>query len=1432
MSILGSSKVSFAAIITFSIAILLLAQRTSAFTFGNNNSFSNHYSISGNGRYVAFESDASNLVPNDTNNSRDIFVCDTVTSAVVRASVSTSGAQSDSESYEPSINFDGTKVAFRTNATNLDDNTTDTNGNQPDIYVRNLTANTTVRVSTSASGVQGPGESRFPAINADGTKVAFSTPNVLVAGDTNNRYDIYIKDLLTGALVIASTNSNGQQVFTNGGSNFPAISADGTKVAFVSDATDLALDATVTSDTNNAYDIFLKDMITSACTRISVDPTGHLSNDFSYDPVFSGDGTKLAFYSLASNLVPGDNNGIYDVFVRNLITNTTVRASVDAAGHESPPGNAAIQGSYKPSLNFDGTKVAFYTSETFASNDIQAEYNSYVKDLVTGIPTLVSVNAAGVSSSGGGIFPSITSGGTRVAFTSIGSDIVPGDSNGAYDVFVRDFVTSTTTVAGSSPPPACDPSPSGMVSWWPAEGNAHDVQDGHDGTLQNGTTFTAGIANQAFSFDGVNDSVDLGNWFNLQTFTIDMWVNPATSQGVFADIIDNNHTDTRSWVLQYQNVGEQYIFGAYAGGVGQNVTVSMTAEHWQHIAITRDTSNTLYMYLNGVLVDSAPGNGALVYDGSQFMRLSNWGGGGRYWNGQIDELHVFNRALSAAEIAAIYNASSAGVCTASTSPQMNVKGLSNNSISDGDATPSTTDGTDFGNANVGGTTVTRTFTIQNNGNAPLLLTGIPAVTISGTNAADFSVSSQPTSAIASGTSATFSVQFAPSSSGPRTALISIPNNDSAHNPYDFAIQGQGTIIPGCTYLAQPASADFTAAGGPGSFTVNTDSGCLWTASSDAGWINVTNGSGSGFSTVNYTVAANTSLARTGHISVNGLTTHTVNQAAAGPTMDVRGNGNSITDGDATPSTTDSTDFSSAVIGQGTVSHQFSINNTGGSALLLTGIPAVQITGTNASDFSVTAQPGSNTITPGSNDLFTVRFAPATGTAGLRTATVTISNNDTAHNPYDFAIQGTSTAPPDCSYSVTPTSTNFGVAGGLGSFDLITSAGCTWNAVPDSAWLHVTSSTSGSGPVTISYSVDVNAGVARTGHISAGGASHTVTQDAAGPNMVVRGNSITIPDGDTAPATADGTAFGSAVANSGSVSHQFAIHNTGGTNLLLTGVPAVQITGTNASDFSVTGQPLSNTVSPGSFVLFSITFSPSAAGTRTATVSISSNDIAHNPYDYAISGTGTSPCTYTINPVSADFTAAGGTGSFGLTTGAGCQWDAISDAAWLTVTDISGVIGSGSATIHYSVAANGTLSTRVGHINAGGQAHTVTQGASGPDLTGSFFPIEAAVCKTGNKGTQCRFRATMALSNIGSTDSTAFVVRFYVSEDDTVSTDDLLLKDWKVKKLKVAQTRNKKINVRMPLNVPATGKHLIGIIDADNTVAESDENNNRAQSTVP
>ncbi|EGK83713.1 calcium-binding protein [Microcoleus vaginatus PCC 9802] len=405
----------------------------SAGNLGNRGSY--NPSISADGRFVAFSSLASNIVPGDTNNSFDIFVRDTLTNTTTRVSVDSAGNQADRNSGSPSISADGRFVAFNSDASNIVAG--DTN-NTYDIFVRDTLTNTTTRLSVDSAGNPGNSNSTTPSISADGRFVAFSSlASNIVPGDTNSSYDIFVRDTLTNTttrLCFDSANNQG-----NSGSGSPSISADGRFVAFSSFASNI-----VPGDTNSESHIFVRDTLTNTTTRVSLDSAGNQADRFYYNPSISADGRFVAFSSLASNIVPGDTNNSFDIFVRDTLTNTTTGVSVDSAGN---PGNLQ---SGSPSISADGRFVAFSSN---ASNIVPGDTNNsrdiFVRDTLTNITTRVSVGLAGNQGNILSSSPSISADGRFVAFSSNASNIVPGDTNNTDDIFVVDTSRTPNVINGT-----------------------------------------------------------------------------------------------------------------------------------------------------------------------------------------------------------------------------------------------------------------------------------------------------------------------------------------------------------------------------------------------------------------------------------------------------------------------------------------------------------------------------------------------------------------------------------------------------------------------------------------------------------------------------------------------------------------------------------------------------------------------------------------------------------------------------------------------------------------------------------------------------------------------------------------------------------------------------------------------------------------------
>ncbi len=379
--------------------------------------------ISADGRYVAFESFAGDLVPDDhTIYGFDIFVRDLASGTTVRASVDTGGGDPNDQSYAPSISADGRYVAFYSYASDLLHE--DGNGFS-DIFVRDLVAGTTVRASVD-TGDGDPNSASGPlSINADGRYVAFySEASDLVQGDGNHVPDIFVRDMVAGTTVRASVDTGGGD--PNNVSYGPSVSADGRYVAFYSYASDL-----VQGDGNGAPDIFVRDLVAGTTVQASVDTGGGDPHGSSYEPAISADGLYVAFFSWASDLIQRDRNRLPDIFVRDLVAGTTVRASVDTGGGD--PNNV----SYGPSVSADGRYVAFYSwASDLVPGGGNGFSHIFVRDLVAGTTVRASVDTGGGDPNGGSYDPVISADGRYVASSSNAGDLVPGRGDKGSDVFI------------------------------------------------------------------------------------------------------------------------------------------------------------------------------------------------------------------------------------------------------------------------------------------------------------------------------------------------------------------------------------------------------------------------------------------------------------------------------------------------------------------------------------------------------------------------------------------------------------------------------------------------------------------------------------------------------------------------------------------------------------------------------------------------------------------------------------------------------------------------------------------------------------------------------------------------------------------------------------------------------------------------------------
>ncbi len=308
-------------------------------------------SLSGDGRYVAFISWSPDLVPGDNNGSPDAFVHDRVTGETNLVSKVTDGSSGNNWSEALALSADGRFVAFVSDSTNPVPG--DTN-NSYDIFLHNRVTGITTRVSVASDGSQAQGGVSLdtPAISETGRYVAFASWSTLVAGDDNSTIDIFVHDQQTGQTTLASVSTDGQ--ISESTSNSPSISDDGRYAGFTSAAANLVPDDT------NGYDVFVHDRVTGVTTRVSVASNGDQGNSDSLSSsALSADGRYVGFLSNSSNLVAGDNNNKPDIFVHDRLLSRTVRVNVPQNGEE------ANDWSYSPvDLSADGLFVTFNSDAT------------------------------------------------------------------------------------------------------------------------------------------------------------------------------------------------------------------------------------------------------------------------------------------------------------------------------------------------------------------------------------------------------------------------------------------------------------------------------------------------------------------------------------------------------------------------------------------------------------------------------------------------------------------------------------------------------------------------------------------------------------------------------------------------------------------------------------------------------------------------------------------------------------------------------------------------------------------------------------------------------------------------------------------------------------------------------------------------------------
>ncbi|MEA2125458.1 MAG: hypothetical protein QOI80_2240, partial [Solirubrobacteraceae bacterium] len=330
-------------------------------------------------------------------------------------------------STRPVISDDGSSVVFDSDSSSLV--LADSNGGERDVFVRDIDGGGTALVSSGPEGAGGNGPSQAGAISADGFVVAFeSDASNLVGNDVNGTRDIFVRGGI-GPVVLLSAGVG--RTPANGPSREADVSADGGRVVFSSDATNL-----VAGDNNGVRDVFVRDLRTGSLTRVSQTRGGQGGNGDSSAPAISPDGRYVSFASAADNLVPGDTSSVPDVFLAELKTGRLRRVSVSSHGKAQ---NRAVDIPFVQvsDVSRGGRSVVFDSDATnLVRHDRRGHTDVFVRDMRKGTTTRLSVGR-GVESNSDSVYPRITPGGRFVTFESFANNLFPLDARGP-DSFLLD----------------------------------------------------------------------------------------------------------------------------------------------------------------------------------------------------------------------------------------------------------------------------------------------------------------------------------------------------------------------------------------------------------------------------------------------------------------------------------------------------------------------------------------------------------------------------------------------------------------------------------------------------------------------------------------------------------------------------------------------------------------------------------------------------------------------------------------------------------------------------------------------------------------------------------------------------------------------------------------------------------------------------------
>ncbi|MFD0894047.1 choice-of-anchor D domain-containing protein [Luteolibacter ambystomatis] len=700
----------------------------------------------------------------------------------------------------------------------------------------------------------------------------------------------------------------------------------------------------------------------------------------------------------------------------------------------------------------------------------------------------------------------------------------------------------------------------------------------------------------------------------------------------------------------------------------------------------------------------------------------------------------------------------------------------------------------YGNVMVGASLV-KTFTVRNVGTSVLTLTG---VTKDGTNQAEFTVGSLSGTSVAPGATVTFNVTFIPTALGARTAAIHIGSDDADENPFDIALTGNGTgpeitveqpslnnvpdggtVAYGSTNLGTPVVKTFTVKNSGNSNLTLTGVTKDGTDAADftIGSLGSTVIAPASVTTFNVTFNPSVLGAKTAAIHIGSDDSDenpfdiTLTGTGTAPEIAVeQPAGTDLTDGSST------IDYGTLTVGSPSVK-TFTVRNTGNSTLTLS---AITKDGTNASEFTVGSL-SSSSIAPAATATFTVTFTPAS--IGAKTAAIHLPSNDANENPFDIALTGIGTGPEiaveqpagtnltDGSSTIAYGSTTMGTPvvktftiRNLGDQDLTGLAVTKDGSNPGDFTIGSLGATTLAAGASTTFDVTFNtfSPTARSAaiHIASNDANENpfdlnLTGTGTGPEI-----GLEQPSGTN---LADGTstvAWGGVVVGTSPVVKTFTIRNNGTT--LLSGL-AVSVDGTNASEFTASA-PGVNALNPGSSTTFTITFNPAANGFKTAALHVTNNDVDENPFDVALTGSGTTaPVNWRVAGANADgrplekvwfadanngWSVGGNTlnySSIRSTTDGGLNWNSQLSGFQL---DLKGVWGTNTSNV-WAVGMSGVI------VKWNGSSWGSQSSGTGNDLYGVWGLDANNVWAVGLSGTIRKFNGSTWSAQTSGTTTVAF-----------------------------------------------------------------------------